>query len=357
MQANSSTIDASLRTTCPSIMLDSNEPKAWYDRRIPRCPPLFSVRFLCFDETLVSAAAECARPCRECRRAGEAALLRALSLLLLLLLDDGHLRAARRSLESAHGLASVGLLVAHSETRRGSAHAASVARSRSDDVRVHGARHAVLHLHVQLRHDVDIVHRRILQIALSSGLNHVAHNDALNGLILQGTKAAARGGSGEANTAERRRGEAARQAATADGQRTQQTKRRRWQQSSSRRSDDGTMGGHTHDTCRHIRQPTATTSAHSLVLGARSAAEQRECCRCAADLGGAATAVSASHVLDVTATLAVLASVASLLGHLRADAATIKAMREEATEKTLGARTNREGEVSNSFHGADGICW
>jgi hypothetical protein len=46
------------------------------------------------------------------------------------------------------------------------------------------ARDAVLHLHVQLRHDVNIVDRGILEIALGSGLNHVAHDNALDGLVL-----------------------------------------------------------------------------------------------------------------------------------------------------------------------------
>jgi len=50
---------------------------------------------------------------------------------------------------------------------------------------VHGTAHTVLHLHVQLGNDIHIVDTGLLQITLSCCLNHVADDNALDGLILR----------------------------------------------------------------------------------------------------------------------------------------------------------------------------
>ena len=104
--------------------------------------------FLCFDVTFAPARVRAGPHTAHTRRTAQRPLLlvplhctdvpRLATPLLLLLLHDRHLRAARAALESAHRLASVGLAVASAETRGRSAHATGVARTRAHNVRVHG---------------------------------------------------------------------------------------------------------------------------------------------------------------------------------------------------------------------------
>ena len=106
---------------------------------------------------------------------------RAVSLLGFLLLHH----AARALLETFHGLANVGLALIAAQAAGGLTHTAEIRRPRSDDVRVNSAGDAVLHLEVELGHHVHLVHASILQVSLSGGLDHVAHQKALNSLVLK----------------------------------------------------------------------------------------------------------------------------------------------------------------------------
>jgi len=67
-----------------------------------------------------------------------------------------------------------------------SSNSTSIPRSWSYHVRVNGTGYAIFHLHVKFRYDINIVHTRIFQIALSSSLNHVTNNNTLNGFIFWG---------------------------------------------------------------------------------------------------------------------------------------------------------------------------
>lgn len=101
-------------------------------------------------------------------------------------LSDNWLRAASRALKTTHWLTSIRLAVTSAEAWWWGADATGIARATTDDMGMDGARDAVLHLHVQLRDDINIINRSILQITLGGSLNHIANYNTLNGLILLG---------------------------------------------------------------------------------------------------------------------------------------------------------------------------
>ena len=70
--------------------------------------------------------------------------------------------------------------------RRGTV-AATLGRADTDDVGVDGARHTVLRLHVQLGDGVFGVDRGLGQVTHSRRLDHVADDEALDGLVFGNT--------------------------------------------------------------------------------------------------------------------------------------------------------------------------
>ena len=104
--------------------------------------------------------------------------------------------ATGRLLDSTHRLASVRLTLTTTDATRRSTHTTSDDGTTTDGVRVDGTRNTILHLEVKLGNNVHLVDGSLLNISLSSGLDHVTDDETLHSLVLIERKRD-KGGKGE----------------------------------------------------------------------------------------------------------------------------------------------------------------